>query len=145
MLNLAVFAIWGMLAAQLVIQAALFLLLFVFALIGFVGAAERVPRSNNVAAMGASLAGAFAFAVLVIAGEWLARQYLTLSGTATSIFWACVAFSALYIAPQLPRKIRSGWRDAMYEDAFMRMAFEKAKNWPPKRPNAELAEGPNDE
>jgi hypothetical protein len=133
-LNLVIVGVWGMLAAQFCIQACLFLIMFVLALIGFVAGAEKVPRSNNVAAMTASLGGVVVFTLLFVAGLWIVG-YLQIDPLRTPIvFWVCVAFSAVYIAPQLPAKLRNSWRDAVHEDAFLRRAFENAKNWPPKRP-----------
>lgn len=134
-LNLLIVAAWGMLAAQFCIQACLFLVLFAFALIGFVAGAEKVPRSNNIAAMAASLGGVVVFTLLFVPGLWIVG-YLQIDPlrTAPIVLWVCVAFSAVYIARQLPTKLRNSWRDAMHEDAFLRRAFENAKNWPPKRP-----------
>jgi hypothetical protein len=136
-LNLLIIAAWGMLAAQFVIQACLFLVLLVFALIGFIAGAEKLPRSNNIAAMAVSLGGVVAFTLLFVVGLWLV-DYLQLapsgavpwpSRTVDSIlFWVCFAFSLLYILPQLPTKPKNGWRDAMHKDAMLRRAFENAKN-----------------
>lgn len=136
--SLLIVAVWGMLAAQLIIQACLFLILFVFALIGFVTAAEKVPRENNLAAMGASASGVVVFSLLFVGGLWIAVYLqLALSGTAAIVFWVCVAFSTAYISPQLPKKLRNGWRDTIHEDAIMRKRFENAKNFnssaPPER------------
>jgi hypothetical protein len=134
-LNLLTVAAWGMLVAQFCIQACLFLVLFVFALIGVLKGNEKMPRSNNVAAMAASLGGVVVFTFLFFVGSWII-DYLQLdpSRPATIVFWVCVAFSAVYVAPQLPMKLKNGWRDAVHQDAMLRTAFENAKNWPPKRP-----------
>jgi hypothetical protein len=123
-----------MLSAQFYIQVCLFLVLFVFALIGFIKG--TVPRTNNLAAMSASLGGVAVFTLLFFVGSWIV-DYLQLepSGAATIVYWVFVAFSTAYIANQIPAKLRNGWRDATQEDAMLRRAFENAKNYqPPKRP-----------
>jgi hypothetical protein len=131
-LNGLIVAAWGMLAAQFSIQACLFLVMFVFAVTGFITGSEKVPRSNNAAAMAATSSGVAVFLVLLVVGSSLVG-YLQLDPLHSIVFWVGVAISVAYIAPQIPAKLKSGWRDAMQEDAMLRRAFENAKNWPPKR------------
>ncbi|TAI65702.1 hypothetical protein CWO89_12230 [Bradyrhizobium sp. Leo170] len=122
-----------MLASQLCIQAFLFLAQFVFAMIGFLKGGKKVPRSNNVAAMLASICGVAVFAALLFAGLWV-TDYLQLSASRSITFWIGVAISVAYIAPQIPTKLKNGWRDTMHEDAMLRQAFENAKNYRPAKP-----------
>jgi hypothetical protein len=121
-----------MLAAQFCIQACQFLILFLFAVIGFVTGSKKVPRSNNVAAMAATFSGVAVFSVLLFVGWWIVG-YLQLDPPRSIVFWVGIAISVAYIAPQIPAKLKNGWRDATLEDAMLRRAFENAKNWPPKR------------
>jgi hypothetical protein len=122
-LNLLIVAVWGMLAAQFCIQACLFLILFVFAVIGYVAGSEKVPRSNNVAAMAATSSGVAVFSVLLFVGSRVVG-YLQLDPLHSIVFWVGVAISVAYIAPQIPTKLKNGWRDATQEDAMLRRAFD---------------------
>jgi len=131
-LNFLLIAAWGMLAAQFLFQACLFLVHFVLAMAGLLKGGDRVPRSNNVAAMAASISGVAVFAVLLFVG-FTVVGYLQFDTLHSITFWVGVAISVAYIAPQIPTKLKSFWRDTMHEDAMLRRAFENAKNWPPKR------------
>lgn len=108
-----------MLGAQFCIQACLFLILFVLALIGFFKGGEKVPRSNNIAAMTASLGGVVVFTLLFGVGAWIVN-YLQLDASHSIVYWIGVAISVAYTAPQLPAKLRNNWRDAVHEDAMTR-------------------------
>jgi hypothetical protein len=132
-MTLLVVGAWGLFAAQFCAQACLFLAHFVFALIGFLKGEEKVPRRNNVAAMASSISGVAVFSLLFFGGFWIIG-YLQLDPLRSIAFWIGVAISVAYIAPQVPTKLKNFWRDAMHEDAFVRRAFENAKNFRPSKP-----------
>jgi hypothetical protein len=132
---LIVSPLWGMLSAQLFIQACVFLVTFVFGLIGLVKSADKVPRSSNVAAVAASIGGVALFTLLLFVGAWII-DYLQLAPSlaATIVYWGSVAFAVAYIFPQLPTKVRNNWRDTTQEDPMLRRAFENSKNYQSTRP-----------
>jgi ribose/xylose/arabinose/galactoside ABC-type transport system permease subunit len=67
-LNLIVISpLWGMLSAQFLIQIFVFLILFVFALIGLIKG--TVPRRSNLASMTVTLGSVAIFTVLFFVGS----------------------------------------------------------------------------
>lgn len=110
---LLVSPLWGGVSTQLFLQAWLAVVNFLVGLGDFIRGA--VPRKDTALMMGVALSQILLFSILLDAGVWLLTKKLHFGYTKAEnvVYWIAAAISALYMLPQVPRKIRKSWRNAM--------------------------------
>jgi len=79
-----------------------------------------VCRKDSSLAIGVHLASAALFYVLLAGGFWMLTDLLPFGRTKAenTAYWISAAFSALYMLPKLPAKIRQSWKNLMVPGAF---------------------------
>lgn len=117
--------LWGAISTQLFIQAWLSLANFFINLVGFVKGA--VSRKSTALAMGAAIFGVLLFSLLLRAGLWLLTEVLSFGQTETEnvVYWVFAGFSALFMLPQIPKKLRKSWRNAMIPGSLEADIFKR--------------------
>lgn len=110
---LIVSPLWGMISAQLFLQAWLALSQLIIAAAGFVRG--RVPRSETAMGMGVYLLQTFLWSLLLSGGYWLLANVLGFGWTNAEnvVYWIFVALSAVYMLPQIPSRLRRAWHFSM--------------------------------
>lgn len=115
---LIVAPMWGMVSTQLFLQSWLFLINGFINIIGFI--AGRVQRKITALGIAMGLGSALLFSILLRTGFWLLSDVLPFGYTTGEniVYWVFAAFSALYMLPQIPKRIKNAWRHAMVPDAI---------------------------
>ena len=110
---LIVAPLWGMISTQLFLQAWLAFINGIISIVGFF--AGRVDRKTTALGIGVGLGSAFLFYLLLRVGFWLLSDILHFgySAAENTVYWIFAALSALYMLPQIPRRIKKPWRNAM--------------------------------
>ena len=116
---LIVSPIWGMVSAQLFLQAGLGIITTIAGIIGFI--TGRVERKLTALMIGGGLALFILWSILLYFGFWklsdilYADEYMYPFGYSTTeniVYWIFVVISVLYLLPQLPGRIKKSWRNA---------------------------------
>ena len=105
--------LWGVLSTQLFIQSWMGVVNFFISFVGFVKGA--VPRKTTALQMGVALFSVVLFSLLLRGGFWLLTDVFPFGQTQmeSTVYWVFAGLSALYMFPQVPRKFRKSWRNAM--------------------------------
>ena len=110
--------LWGMISAQLLLQAWLAFTNGIISIVGFF--AGRVNRKTTALGIGVGIGSVILFALLLRGGRWLLTDILSFgfSTAENTVYWVFVALSALYMLPQIPSRIKKSWRNAMVPGSF---------------------------
>lgn len=117
--------LWGAISTQLFIQAWLSVANFFINLVGFVKG--TVSRKSTALAAGAAVFGVLLFSLLLSAGLWLLTEVFSFGQTETEnvVYWVFAGLSALFMLPQIPKKLRNSWRNAMIPGSLEADIFKR--------------------
>ena len=104
---------WGLISTQLFLQAWLAFFGGLMSTLGLVRG--RVPRKDTSLQIGVAIFSVVLWTALMRLGFWLIVDVLQFgaSDAENVVYWIFAAFSALYMLPQFPRKLRNSWHFAM--------------------------------
>jgi hypothetical protein len=117
---------WGMISTQLFLQSWLSFINSIFCIIGLIRG--KTSRKDTLLGLAASIIGIIIMSGLLRLGFYI-LDILPFGSTKTenTVYWIFAVFSLLYMIPQIPSKIRKGWRNvnvygSLEEDILKRKA-----------------------